>query len=134
MHRWHLERLLAQGVRECCLALDTEGMIASLEPHGYAGVVDKNVAATVGVVEQNPGNWHCWAYTDPILASLYFLPIARAMKRWLDGFKVPRIQTVVFADNERGHRWVKLLGFEMEGVMRNWSAGKDVTLYSRVNR
>ena len=44
-----------------------------------------------------------------------------------------RLQTTVVIDFNEGHRWAKILGFEVEGLMRAFEPdGRDTVLYGRV--
>lgn len=134
MKREHIERLETQGASIGELLIRPD-FIAALTPYGFAGIVDQGIVACLGVVEQNPGNFRCWAHTDDILMSRYFLPACKAMRRWIGEFRVPRLETVVYVGNIRGHRWVQdILGFNYEGMMRNFHDGRDAWLYSRINR
>jgi len=132
LERWHLEALQKRGVAVEPL-LARADYVDALALHGFAGLVDEGIVACMGVCEQNPGNFRCWAFTDPELASRYFLRVCKLMRAWLAEFPAPRIETVVYMGNLAGHRWVtKILGFEAEGIMRNFNDGRDAMLYSRI--
>lgn len=131
LQRWHLERLRERGVAVDEI-LDRPDYVDALTINGYAAVALDGVCACIGLSEQNHGNYRVWALTDPILASKYFLAINRACRRFLVEFNAPRVETVVYMGNLKGDRWVRIHGFEPEGVMRNWNDGRDAMLYSRI--
>ncbi len=133
LERWHLEAMLKRGVTVEPL-LERADYVETLAINGFAGIVDEGVVACMGVCEQNPGNFRCWAFTDDKLASRYFLQICKLMRAWLRQFDARRIETVVYMGNLRGHRWVtEILGFETEGIMRKFGDGGDAMLYSRIS-
>ena len=59
-------------------------------------------------------------------------PIHRAVLRGLSAAPFRRIEAHVEASHAEGHRWIAALGFELEGVMRNFWNGRDFALYSRI--
>ena len=134
LQRHHFEALREQG---CNIGgiLTTPGYFEALTAQGFAGVVDAGVVACMGACEQNPGNWRCWAHTDPYLASKHFFALNKAMRGWLAEFRPPRLETVVLVGNLTGIRWARdLHGFQQEGVMQHAFEGRDAWLLSRVNR
>ncbi len=134
LERWHLERLQARGVENVALILSRESYLTELSIHGFAGLVAEGVVAAMGLCEQNAGNFRCWAFTDPELASRHFVAVCKLVRAYLVAFKAPRIETVVYMGNVKGHRWVtEILGFETEGIMRNWGEGRDAMLYSKIS-
>ena len=62
------------------------------------------------------------------------LGLTKAVKGWLDSQKAyRRIQANVKADDERAVRWIRLLGFENEGLMRAFGPdGADFRRFVRL--
>jgi len=60
------------------------------------------------------------------------VPITRAARRFYEVCPLRRIEAEVACEHEQGRRWVEMLGFEREGRMRSYWAGKDFDLYARV--
>jgi RimJ/RimL family protein N-acetyltransferase len=59
--------------------------------------------------------------------------IHKAVQRFLEATEFKRVEAFVDSDFEPGHRWIKMLGFEYEGYMKNFSPlGRDCLLYSRI--
>lgn len=44
----------------------------------------------------------------------------------------PRIEAYAERNHAAGHRWLRLLGFKREGVMRKFCMGRDYLMYARV--
>ncbi len=71
------------------------------------------------------------------LARRYPLALTQAAGRFLDQawreLKLHRLQAGVLAQNRRACRWIELLGFAREGVMRKFGPqGQDFVLYAKV--
>ena len=96
--------------------------------------VDGSILAIGGI---NPV-WHqravAWGLlSDSIGASM--TPVHRAVLRGLDGlFVTKRVEAYVALDHAEGFRWMRLLGFQQEGMMRCFHEGQDFALFSRIRR
>lgn len=135
LHPTHMLALEEQGAEGAAPIMRRPGYLKALLANGpaFAGIVDEGVVAAVGMGEQNPGNFRCWAITDRKLASRHFLAVNKGIRAFFAESRAPRIETVVFIGNVAGHRWVtRILGFTPEGVMRRFHEGRDAMLYSRI--
>lgn len=106
----------------------------ALEAHqSYTALLEDEPVAAAGVIEQWRGRSIAWAFISDTGPRL-FLPVHRAIKHFLDGCYVQRVEMTVDCDFPAGHRWAKMLGFEMEAErMRNYSPdGRDCALYARI--
>jgi RimJ/RimL family protein N-acetyltransferase len=66
-------------------------------------------------------------------AGRHFVRMFRAMKSFLELQDIRRIEATVDARFEQGHRMMRMLGFEYEGLMRAYLPdGRDCALYGRV--
>lgn len=66
-------------------------------------------------------------------AGKHFRSIHKAVKRFLDEAPFKRIEANIDIGFKEGARWMKLLGFELEGYMRAYRPdGADMLLYARV--
>lgn len=66
-------------------------------------------------------------------AGPYFWAIHSAVTRFLDSTPYRRIEATVDVGFEQGHRWIKMLGFEIEGYMKAYRPdGADMLLYAKV--
>ena len=96
--------------------------------------VDGSILAIMGITPI----WHeravAWGLlSDSIGASM--TAVHRSVLRGLDGlFVVKRLEAYVAVDHTEGFRWMRMLGFEQEGVMRSFHEDKDFALFARVKR
>jgi hypothetical protein len=66
-------------------------------------------------------------------AGQHFVRIFRAMRSFLELQDTRRIEATVDPDFEQGHRLMRMLGFQHEGLMRAYlTDGRDACLYGRV--
>ncbi len=102
---------------------------------GFTAIADDGrVMGCAGVALYWPGRGHAWSYLSGEIGA-YFPRIHRAVKRFLDGCFVHRIEATADADFEEGQRWLKMLGFKQETPepMRGYRPdGGDCYLYARV--
>lgn len=63
----------------------------------------------------------------------HFPAIHSAVVEFLDNALYRRIEATVDVGFKQGHRWIKMLGFELEGYMRAYRPdGADMLLYARI--
>ncbi len=91
-----------------------------------------------GVVPILPGVAEAWLAAAP-LARRYPLALTQAAARFLDRavarHRLRRLQAAVLAGHPTAHRWIGLLGFEKEAVLRRFGpAGQDFVLYARIRQ
>ncbi|HEX3124578.1 MAG TPA: hypothetical protein VHQ21_14885, partial [Rhodanobacteraceae bacterium] len=58
--------------------------------------------------------------------------LTRGISRWLRFHNTGRIDTAVDCTFEAAIRWAEMMGFEREGVMRQFKDGNDYYLYAQV--
>lgn len=93
---------------------------------------DGRVLMVFGAVEIWKGRAEVWAVLEQNCRD-EFLAMHRAALKWLDGLPHERLEMTVEAGFADGHRWARLLGFELEAVrMKQYRAGRDYSLYARV--
>lgn len=98
----------------------------------FSGIVDNETIISAGIIHQ----WHnravAWALVSE-KAGKNFVSIHKATNKFLKLCDVKRIETFVDDGFTQGYRWMKMLGFEYEGLMRAYSPeGRDCLLYARV--
>lgn len=95
----------------------------------------KHIAASAGVIQYWPGRGEAWAVLDKTSREK-FLAMHNCVKRYLDICDLNRVEATVAIDYPEGHRWMKLLGFEVEApIMKAYRPdGKDCVLYARVGK
>jgi len=100
---------------------------------GYAFAACKGTAvlAIGGIARIDADRGIIWGVlADGIGAD--FPAMHAAVKRAIKSAPFVRIEAHILAEHEQGHRWIKTLGFEPEGLMRKFWRGKDFMLYSKV--
>ncbi len=130
----HLQRLKLQNAQLYLSGWVTleQGRALENQP-SYTAVVDGIPIAAAGVVPQWQGRAIAWAFLSEI-GPRQFVGVHRAVKSFLDGCFIKRIEMTVNCDFPEAHRWAKMLGFSMEAERMVGYApdGGDCALYARV--
>jgi hypothetical protein len=114
--------------------VDVRADFTELANKGLAWTAESNgvILAVAGVEPQ----WENRATAFAIIADsagFLFPAIHKAVARFLDSTSYRRIEATVDVGFEQGHRWIKMLGFEIEGYMRAYRPdGADMLLYARI--
>lgn len=67
-------------------------------------------------------------------AGEHFHKIHRAVHRFLSTCGIRRVEATVDVNFDEGDRWMRMLGFEFEGLMRAYRPdGADMKLYARIS-
>jgi hypothetical protein len=103
------------------------------QEHSYTIEVNDKVVCCCGAVEYWPGRSELWSVVDRNCGR-EFMALHRAALKVVDMIPARRLEATVKKDFAAGHRWIKLLGFQLEAeTMRAYSqAGSDYSLYARV--
>jgi hypothetical protein len=131
----HLKQLgiqQSQEVFKSMMLKDEYGI--SLEKGGpaFSAFVDGEIIAALGVIPQWENRAMAWGLIGGN-ARRHFVPLTKAIMRFLEVTPHRRVETSVDSDFAEGHRWARLLGFENEGRMRAYTPdGRDCNLYARV--
>lgn len=110
------------------------GVVESLAAAGqsFTAIEGDQVIAIAGIAIQWEGRAIAWALISED-AGKHFLAIHRAVKGFLDQADIRRIEAFVDSDFKQGMKWIEMLGFENEGLMRKFSIiGNDCYLFARV--
>ena len=96
-------------------------------------VLDRNVVQAVGgFVLQWDGRFLAWAI---IAEGANMRALTRIARGVLEGFLVRRIEATVDVQFRQATKWVSMLGFQFEGVLRCAGLnGEDFAMYSKVVR
>jgi len=100
----------------------------------YTAIEGDEVLCCAGVHRLWPGRGVAWACLSK-KAGKHMAAITRAVKRGLDLFEYDRIEAVVSSEFPQGHRWIRMLGFELEtpkGMDKYFPNGDSAMLYARV--
>lgn len=135
----HLARLDlqdAQGVLRPLLA--DPGYAAALARPGLAwtALAGGTPVGCAGFLDQGGGRWLAWALIGRDMPRRGWLAATRAVQLRIDRLRARgarRLEAVVHVAFAPGHRWVELLGFRLEGIMRAYDPeGADCALYARI--
>ena len=130
----HLTRLELQSAQAYLSGWVTEEQGRALEEHpSYTAFVDDTPILAAGIIKQWQGRAMAWAFIADAGAE-HFIGVHRAVKRFLDGCYIQRIEMTVDCDFEAAHRWARALGFSMEAerMVSYAPDGRDCALYARV--
>ena len=114
--------------------VDVRADFTELANQGLAWTAEHNskILAIAGVEPQ----WENRAIAFALIAESagqFFPAIHKAVRDFLVRAPYRRIEATVDVGFEQGHRWIKMLGFEIEGYMKAYRPdGADMLLYARV--
>lgn len=116
------------------LAATPENLAQFIQAGPAFACVDGSVLAILGVFPV----WHersvAWGLLSRSIGAS-MLPIHRAVLRGLDElFTARRVEAYVAAGHRAGFRWMGLLGFEYEGMMKSFYGTQDFALFARIRR
>jgi RimJ/RimL family protein N-acetyltransferase len=95
---------------------------------------DGVILGIAGLAPQWENRASAWALISDA-AGPHFRKFHGAVSRFLVMSNYRRIEATVDVGFEAGHRWMKMLGFEHEGLLRAYRPdGADMHLYARVVR
>lgn len=126
------------------ITVQTDDAAILLSPEA-ADVINSTVAVSAwlgarcvgaaGIIEIWPGRATAWALLSK-QAAPYMLQATRQVRSVLEMHKTNRIEATVLCDYEMGHKWIRLLGFELEATRMKsyYPNGADVSLYARVRK
>lgn len=99
----------------------------------WVGETEQGILIIAGIAPQWENRATVWSLVSP-MAGKHFRKIHREVKRHLDEAPFRRLEATVDVGFGPGHRWMKMLGFEMEGYLRAFRPdGADQIMYSRIN-
>lgn len=96
-----------------------------------AAVEGDRVYGMAGIYEVWAGRGLAWALLAHD-AGKQMVALHRIAQRAIDVSLFRRIEADVLNSHDEGHRWMRLLGFEQEGVRRCYWQGNDYALYAKV--
>ena len=114
--------------------VDVRADFTELSERGLAWTAehDHRILAIAGVEPQ----WENRATAFALIAESageHFKAIHSAVSDFLNTAPFRRIEATVDVGFAQGHRWIKMLGFELEGYLRAYRPdGADMLLYARV--
>lgn len=130
----HLRTLVLQEAQAWMQPMLADDYGVSLKKAGPCFTITEgeDVVMCSGMVNMWENRAQAWALISQG-AGAHFVRIFRAMKSYLDLQDTRRIEAVVDANFEQGHRMMRMLGFQHEGLMRAYLPdGRDACLYGRI--
>lgn len=98
----------------------------------FSAAVGDEIIASLGITPQWENRAVAWGLIGK-QARRHFVPLTKAIMRFLELCEYRRIETPVDVGFEEGDRWAMMLGFKREGTMRAFMPdGRDCHLYARV--
>ena len=127
------ERLQLQSAQVLAGQMMTPAAVESAIKGGIAlaAVEDDRLYGMAGIYEVWEDRGLAWALLAQD-AGAHMLTLHRLVQRALDVSLLRRVEADVLDTHEEGHRWMRLLGFQHEGVRRRYWQGRDYALYARV--
>lgn len=91
------------------------------------------ILVCAGVSEYWPGRAEAWAIIDRD-SKKEFIFIHNAVRKFIEACPIRRIEAAVALGFDAGHRWVKLLGFNLEAekLRAYLPTGEDCSLYAKI--
>jgi hypothetical protein len=88
--------------------------------------------ASAGYLIQDEGVAGVWALFDKNIGPKNFLQFHKLLKDYIDDLEFTRIETKVIEGHKEGYRWMILLGFQCEGLLRKYHKGLNFYMFSKV--
>lgn len=131
------EKLALQPSQQYMGPLLSDLNIETLTVHGLAWTAEDDDGSVIGIAGLSP-QWEnravAWALISKE-AGPHFLAIHRKVKEIFIRHPFRRIEATVDVGFKPGIRWMKMLGFELEGYMKAYRPdGGDQLLYARIRR
>lgn len=130
-HLWELDQLEGGAfIGKCVTPADAKALEG---PHAFTGLHDGKVIAVAGLADVWPGRALLWSYMGGH-AGPHMVAIHKVALRMIAAYEGARIEADVDVDFKPGHRWIKMLGFELETArMRKYRPdGGDMAKYVRI--
>lgn len=133
--RWHMQWLQGAGpAMDGRFGYGIDTVLELEKQNSWTAVLDGAPVACGGTLLQWPGRHQAWMYMNEGTGP-HMLPLTKAVARALGGVK-GRVEFTVRADFAQGHRWARLLGFEVETpLLKGYGPeGEDHVGYVRFNK
>lgn len=130
----HMRALKLQSAQLACVGWAPADHAEMLEQFtAYTALDGDEVLICAGVIEMWKGRGAAWAFIAENLGAR-MVAVHRAVRNYFDLLDFRRIEAEVLLDFPQGHRWVRMLGFELECPrMRSYFPdGSDAALYAKV--
>jgi hypothetical protein len=100
----------------------------------WTGEHNDKVVAMGGIAPIWPGRGMAWMWMSDV-SGRHMVKIHREVEKFLIKSPFRRVEATVDIGFEPGVRWMKMLGFELEGYLRAYKPdGGDMLMFARVRR
>jgi len=131
---WHFWDIKPQASQAYVQQFVTPEGIEALEKHSsFTCLVDDKPVCCFGWMELYPTRASIWSYMSED-AARYLVHLTRIAKRLISTLQYKRLEMEVDTDFEQGHRWARMLGFQLEAeCLRGFRMdGGDSAIYARI--
>jgi hypothetical protein len=137
IRQFHVEHLkvmrLHESMQWCGPYLTDEVLATIAETRAYTGFIKDDPICIGGLLDMWPGRAMAFTFMSAE-AGPYMRSITTAVREFLEQCDVRRVEAYVDEHFEAGHRWMGMLGFNSEGLLRAFLPnGKSQVIYSRIN-
>jgi hypothetical protein len=95
----------------------------------FRHVIDGRIIFCCGVIPNHPGHGTLWSALSHDSGAL-MMAVTRRAADFIDTLSFRRLDALVRAEHEKGHKWMRILGFAQEAVLSDWFAdGAGAILY-----
>jgi RimJ/RimL family protein N-acetyltransferase len=133
---WHLTWLALQPSQQQVAHLLTRSHGSALQYAGpcFTAFAGRDVIACAGICKFWEGRAQVWSMLSPLMGT-YKKTIHKAVKTFIQNYRVTRLECVVDPRNDEAVRWARHLGFRFEGTMEAYTpAGEDQVMFVRIER
>jgi hypothetical protein len=130
-----VEHLECMDVRPHELNLLDVNKLMALKESSIAvtGMIDGRIVCCGGVTPFGNGNAEIWLIPS-VWVDKYKMTLCKALVKWLlqvrEDLALSRMQTACLNDTLHSE-WMTFLGFEKEGIMKNYHGGVDYAMWGR---
>lgn len=130
----HLTELFKQKAHAAIASRMTiENVEAIAQQDSYSVVHQGRVLLVGGVVRHWPTRGEAWALIDQDCRR-DFIGVFNCARRWLNDYRIRRLEALIDYEFEAGHRWITALGFKLEAPRLECyrADGGDSSMYVRI--
>ena len=136
----HAYELFEQQIQESNFMLSSIGDFEKIANQWYTtgpGVtllIDDKPVASGGIALVDETFGECWGFIPKTEHGMILIgEIYKVFDQWISEHKFRRLQSFVLEGFETGVKMVERLGFEREGLLRNYGpSGENVWIYGRI--
>ncbi|UOF77745.1 putative acetyltransferase [Caudoviricetes sp.] len=129
-----VEHLECMEMREHEKGLIGNENMKAFEGVAFTGLIDGRIISCGGVVIEKWGNAYVWQVPSVYVNDVK-MSYCKYIRKWLDDvaseYALNRFETTCVNDDLH-NRWMKFLGFEVEGIKKKYINGQDYVMFGKV--